>query len=335
MECPQMNPTIFSSFGLTRTSRLPRSHDLRKQVARPTILFLTMILFLSGGTLFAQKIVQIESPNLAMAEENPDAGQNPHIIFSNLGPTASDRYDSRTFTKLAVAGNSVPGGVPETWVAINFTPKKDVQAQVLLAAITYNSGTKLVNSGLYRDFRGEVGDPIPGAQGSTTDIPASGECCRLAKVTLPEPITLTAGKRYWLVGSPDNVNAPDFSGNWQVSNKGSAAVGPGQWVTASGAWPAAEVRGMPLINSSPSEAPPLGKASTNRTTIFSNLGPTPTSLFSQVATASIVGPNVSGGNETWIGLPFIPPKNSHAKTLAAAIQHVSGDIKVNLGVQRQ
>lgn len=267
-----------------------------------------------------------------MATDEPDAAGHV-VIFSNLGPFKTDKYDSRSYAKLAVAGTSAVG-VPETWVAINFIPKRDVQARVLLAAITYNSGAKLVNLGLYTDSRGEVGRPIPGAQGSTTDIPDSGECCQLARVTLPEPIALSAGKRYWLVGSPDNVNAPDFSGNWQFSNQGSLAVGPGQWVTAAGAWPAAEVRGTPAINSLDADPSPAARNSTNRATIFSNLGPLQAShRFNQYsAGAGIAGPDGGGGSEKWIGLPFVPQRDSHAKRLAAAIQHFSGGMKINLGI---
>ena len=109
---------------------------------------LTMLPLLIGGMLWGQRVVKVDSPNLAVSDEATEAELAQGIIFSNLGPTATNKYDSRVFAKLAVAGKSVIG-VPETWVAINFIPKRDVQARVLLAAITYVSGTKLVNLGLY------------------------------------------------------------------------------------------------------------------------------------------------------------------------------------------
>ena len=268
---------------------------------RLTMVFsVTMIVFLNGGTLFAQKIVQIESPNLAMEEENLDADRNSGIIFSNLGPTASDRYDSRTFAKLTVAGK---GSIvePETWVAVNFIPKRDVQAQVLLAAITYVSGTRLVNLGLYSDDDGQVGDPIPGAQGSTAQIPDSGECCQLARVTLSAGVMLAGGTRYWLVASPDNVNGANFTGSWQVSNEGMSAQGaapPAQWATGSGGWPAAEVRGTVIAGSVQPEETTFDGAGTNRITIFNNLVSTPTqALLSDGRGMFVAGQSVDGASE--------------------------------------
>lgn len=207
---------------------------------------------------------------------------------------------------------------------------------MLLAAINYISGTKLVNLGLYGDKDGEVGTPLPGGQGSTTQIPPNGQCCQLTKVTLSgSGVTLTGGTRYWLVASPDNVNGATFSGSWQTSNEGISAQGappPGQWATGSGSWPAAEVRGSPVAGSSQPGGTSLTPARANRTTIFSNLGPTQTDLFYTFAAAFLAGKSAADGNEAWIALPFTPKVNCHAKTLAAAIQYVSGDMKIDLGI---
>ena len=84
---------------------------------------LAMLPLLLGGTLSAQKIVQIESPNFAMPDDETNPARADVVIFSNLGPSASDKYDSRIFAAFPVAGKSVIG-VPETWVAVNFIPKK-------------------------------------------------------------------------------------------------------------------------------------------------------------------------------------------------------------------
>ncbi|MBA3831392.1 MAG: hypothetical protein H0X34_05800 [Chthoniobacterales bacterium] len=302
---------------------------------RLTMAFSLTILFsLSSGKLFGQKIVQVESPNLALADQETGASGNGTIIFSNLGPTASDRYDSRTFAKLTVAGKNALTE-PETWVAVNFIPKRDVQARVLLAAINYISGTSLVNLGLYSDDNGEVGTPLPGGQGSTTKIPPNGECCQLTKVTLSgSGVTLTAGTRYWLVASPDNVNGATFNGSWQSSNNGIFAQGgppPGQWApAAAGAWPAAEVRGTPIADSAQGKETASIADRSNRI-IFSNLGPSPIVFFT-TAGDFMAGKSAADGTETWLAVRFTPKVNCHAKNLAAAIEYISGDMKVNLGI---
>ena len=311
-----------------------KSARLRKRASATPALYLMIPLALCSGNLLAQKIVRIDSPNLAMEEQEANVDRNSPIIFSNLGPTASDKYDSRTFAKLTVAGRDSLTE-PETWVAVNFIPKRDVQARVLLAAITYVSGTKLVNLGLYSDDDGEVGSPLPGGQGSTTEIPASGECCQLARVTLSgSGVTLTAGMRYWLVASPDNVNGASFTGSWQTSNQGIYAqyAPPSPWVAGTGAWPAAEVRGAPVAGSAQPHEADFDDTGTNGITIFNNLGSTPTERFYPMLGPGMAGNRAPDGSETWLALPFIPKANCHAKTLAAAIGYFSGDMKVNLGI---
>lgn len=286
-------------------------------------LCLTMLPLFLGGTLWAQNIVQIDSPNLGVAEDQASADSNNVVIFSNLGSSPTDRYDSRTFAKLTVAGKSVIG-VPETW-----------QAKVLLAAITYVSGTKLVDLGLYSDNDGEVGTPIPGGQGSTTEIPNSGECCQLARVTLAgSGVTLSGGTRYWLVGSPDNVNGATFNGSWQTSIEGISAqfAPPAQWTTASGAWPAAEVRGAPITGWAKPNETAHGTTRPQRITIFSNLGPTPAERFYPAVGNYVSGKDSAIGAESWFAVPFIAKLDCHAKTLAAAIGYISGEMKVNLGL---
>ncbi|MEO5719203.1 MAG: hypothetical protein ABIR29_11625 [Chthoniobacterales bacterium] len=297
------------------------------------VFSLTILLSLSTGKIYGQKIVKVESPNLAV-EAQIDASGKGTIIFSNLGPTPADAYDSGSFAKFPLAGKSVIG-VPETWAAINFIPKKDVQAHLLRAAINHVSGTSLVRLGLYSDAAGKVGSPLPGGQGTTTDIPPSGECCALTEVTLVgSGVTLTAGTRYWLVASPDNVNAPDFNGSWQVSNEGSSAQGgppSGQFTTGSGAWPAAEVRSAAAAGSTQPAERAVGTRP-GRITIFSNLDKRATDSFNPTLGYYVSGKDADIGAESWLAVPFTPKVSSHATTLAAAIGYVSGDMKVNLGI---
>ncbi len=169
-------------------------------------------------------------------------------IFTNLGPTSTDRYGAGS--GFLVTGSSVPLEA-EQWEAVAFTAKANSHATTLAAAIGYVSGTKKVNLGIYSDNGGTVGTLLPGGEGSTTEIPDSGECCELAQVSLPGiGVALTAGTRYWLVASPDDINAPSFQGSWQLSNLAVSAYQQPyypyfiNWTSFWGDWLAAEIRGI-------------------------------------------------------------------------------------------
>ena len=60
------------------------------------------------------------------------------------------------------------------------------------------------------------------------------------------PVALSAG-HYWLVASPDNVEAPTFKGLWRVSNVALSAYQEPEnftnWTDIGGDWLAAEIRG--------------------------------------------------------------------------------------------
>jgi hypothetical protein len=263
-----------------------------------------------------------------------------YIIFSNLDSTPGARYNSGdAFT---IAGREASGET-ETWQAIRFKPEVDVQANVILAAIGYTSGTKLVTLGLYsnNDNTGSVGDPLPGGQGSTSQIPDDGECCQLAKVTLAgEGVFLAGGTPYWLVAGPDNVNAPDFKGTWQLSNLAISAYlqPPFPWNPLPGQWPAAQIRGTRLQALGPSkptnfEAPSPGPSTpAANVTIFTNLDRISTEFYIAGAGVPVNGNNVPFEGEVWEALPFTPTANVRARTLAAAVGYVSGTRLVRLGI---
>jgi hypothetical protein len=134
------------------------------------------------------------------------------------------------------------------WSALPFTPRANVHAVNLGAAVSYLSGTKKVNLGIYADNDGVPGALLPGGQASTTDIPNFRACCDLTQVTLPGAgVALTKGTRYWLVASPDDVSAPDFNGLWSPSNLAVDAFEEPEnfepWTNASGFWLAARIEG--------------------------------------------------------------------------------------------
>ncbi len=145
-----------------------------------------------------------------VSNSTSSADASNKIIFTNL-----DRLSDVLFlygSGLPVYGNQVTSE-PEIWQALPFTPKADYHAKTLAAAVAWTTGTKLVNLGIYSDNGGKVGTLLPGGQGSTSNIPTLGDCCDLTEVRLPRAgVQLFAGTQYWLVASPDNVQAPTFKG---------------------------------------------------------------------------------------------------------------------------
>lgn len=138
-----------------------------REIALPTLLGT-----LACATVFAPENAPAEG---AVAYDKVDAiyaSDAPYIIFSNVGSTPGEKYDPDI--GFPVAGKDA--FVTKEWQAIRFSPKVDVQAQVLLAALTYISGTELVTLGLFsnNDLTGSVGDPLPGGQGSASQIPDEG-----------------------------------------------------------------------------------------------------------------------------------------------------------------
>ncbi len=167
-------------------------------------------------------------------------------IFTNLDRSSGGDLYNAGFG-VPIAGNDA-SSISEIWLALPFTSKTDVHAKTLAAAIARVSGTKRVNLSIYTDGGGVPVTPLPGGQGSTVDFPDSGACCDLAQVRLPGAgVALSAGVKYWLVASPDNINAPDFYGIWQPSTVAFAAEQQPEnftgWIDFSGNWFAAEIRG--------------------------------------------------------------------------------------------
>jgi hypothetical protein len=136
----------------------------------------------------------------------------------------------------------------EVWDALPFTPRADVQAKTLTAAIARIQGTSKVNLGIYSDSGGSPEQPCPMDKAVRTEIPDSGQCCDVATVRLTgNGVSLSAGVPYWLVASP-STDAEDFKGTWQIStNNIWAKLNPEQsqlWTGFNGEWMAAQIVGQ-------------------------------------------------------------------------------------------
>jgi len=93
------------------------------------------------------------SPDVAVPyrDENDTAGAS-EIIFSNLTPSSGDLYNGDPDEALTIAGKSASGQTEE-WFAVQFTPKVDARAKVLLAAVGYSYGSKRIKLGIYTNDR--------------------------------------------------------------------------------------------------------------------------------------------------------------------------------------
>ena len=240
-----------------------------------TSLSLTSALLFTGGTLRGQGAIEINGTNATDDADEITGSSAPYVIFSNVG-SPEDAYNNTTFFPTPIVGQQV-NQMPEQWDAVRFVPQVDVQASVLEAAVQYIAGTPSVQLSIYDSsgLFGTPGAPLPGAQGTTTDIPNLGECCQLARVTLSQPVTLFAHTIYWLVANP---GSKDFNGVWRVSHLGESAffTSSTSWALSPSEWLAARVRGTKVralgpISAGKQQSAPLDtSAVTGRVTIFSN-----------------------------------------------------------------
>ena len=304
---------------------------MNRRTIQYVIMLIAFAIGLPAATAFAEPALPTKSQK-AVAPSEADAVDAPDIIFTNLLRDKGARYNPDA--SVPIAGRDA--GETETWSAIRFVPREDVQAKVLSAAIGHFSGAKSITLGIYSDNANlnTVGDPLPGGQATTSKIPELGECCQLTTVTLAgEGVFLAKGQAYWLVAAPDDVNGATFFGGWHDSFHGVSAnrTPPFDWRTPSGAWSAAEIRGTKLRTSEP-VVPVVPDLAARSGIIFSNLDRNSPYLFLYGAGALVAGNRAAFQPESWQALPFTPRSDMHAQTLAAAIAWTSGTKLLNLGI---
>jgi hypothetical protein len=200
------------------------------------------VLTLASGVLLAQdsrlKVAHTvhSGPRIA-AQKSPTPLQ---VIFTNLGPDATNAYNDTTGYYILGPTNSV--NLSEQAIAVPFAPKSNAHVTLLVVAVGWISGTQLVNVGLYSNAFGSVGTLL--ASGQASVIPTFGTCCQLVNVTIPST-AVSFGSRYWIVASPDDTNAPDFTGVFQASNNDIIAgdVAQAGWFSFTTNTPAAAAKG--------------------------------------------------------------------------------------------
>jgi hypothetical protein len=200
------------------------------------LVFLT----LASGVLLAQapKVAHtVRTGTITPMQKSPSSLQ---VIYSNIGPNASDAYNATTGYYVLGPDNSV--GLPEQAIGQPFTPRTSAHVTELLVGVQWISGTKLVNVGLYSDSGGTVGSLLASAESSA--IPAFGSCCHVVDVTIPST-AVSGGQQYWIVASSDDTNGADFTGVYVASNLANIAgdVGLEGWSSFTTNTPAAAAKG--------------------------------------------------------------------------------------------
>jgi hypothetical protein len=210
------------------------------RILKPAAIVL-FVFTLACCTLLAQSpAIAHTSHSIIVTPAQAPAGLKS--IYSNLGPTATDDYNDTTGYYVAGATQTTTS---EQWIALPFTNKLASHVEEIEAAIGYISGTNLVDVGIYSDSgSNSVGTLI--ASGSSKTVPTFGTCCTLVTIKFKPPgVSLTAATQYWIVGSTDDTNGPDFLGAWAASNDDNVGgdVASGGWFTFSANVPAAAVLG--------------------------------------------------------------------------------------------
>jgi hypothetical protein len=132
----------------------------------------TFLVSVACGAVFAQQIGLAESAQAIAPYEEVDAADAPDIVFTNLGPSRDNLY---TLGGIVILAGQRAVTRTENWAAVRFTPKVDVQAKVLSAAVQWESGDKLIKLGLYdnNDILQTVGRCCRGAKGARPISPTS------------------------------------------------------------------------------------------------------------------------------------------------------------------
>jgi hypothetical protein len=120
------------------------------------------------------------------------------VIYSNL----ASKYPNGLYFAgqgAVVCGNCPPNG--PSAVAAGFTPRGDVTAMRVEAALAYQAGTDSISISIFSDSNGAPGTAL--WSGVARNLPNVGVCCGVAKVAFAGGLKLKGGTQYWLVGSAD------------------------------------------------------------------------------------------------------------------------------------
>jgi len=203
------------------------------------VLVCLFVLTLATGIVWAQgpKVAHTTHSG-AITPFVPPPGTK--VIFSNLGPSATDAYNDESGYYILGPKNSV--GDDEQWIALPFTPTSNSTVTEITVAVGWISGGKAIIVGLYSDASGDVGSLL--ASNTSTNVPAFGTCCETVNVQITAT-AITAGTQYWVGVQPDDAHNPGFTGVFESSNSSTIAYNPAEegWFTFSGNVPAVQVSG--------------------------------------------------------------------------------------------
>jgi hypothetical protein len=135
-------------------------------------------------------------------------------IFDNIGKA----YPKGTYwccEGYSITGPDASGRLPETWLAVAFTPSDNHLVTRVEAAISHFTGTNELVLSLNNDASGLPGTAI--RTWNMTDLPAFGSCCVVATKEDAAGIPVTAGTQYWIVVSTKGKSSNTFA-DWNVED---------------------------------------------------------------------------------------------------------------------
>jgi len=178
------------------------------------------VMTLASGMLLAQnsgplKVAKTNRIGATTKTKNPSGTRK---LWSNLGPSPSNAYNATTGYYILGPNNSV--GLSEQAIGVPFIPHVNETVTSLQVGAQWISGTNKFIVGLYSDSAGTVGTLLASGEGS--NAPPFGTCCATVNVTIPAT-SVSQGAQYWIVATPDDTSAPDFTGVFVASNDANIA----------------------------------------------------------------------------------------------------------------
>lgn len=144
-------------------------------------------------------------------------------VFSNIATAYPDGLYYCCQGSFDLGPKGIPGGLPELWTAAAFTPANDAKIKEIDLALSYISGANSAVVALYDDNANLPGNLIK--KFPVTDMPIATVCCGLTVVKIPQGISVTAGKQYW-VAVQTNPNNSDLDASWEFNTSEEIAMTP-------------------------------------------------------------------------------------------------------------
>lgn len=179
---------------------------------KKSFVVVVCLILLCSLTLFAAEHSPVAhvQPTSNVRTPAPAAPAGLAQIYSNLGPSASNAYNSAI--GFYVLGETSAFGYSQH-TALPFTPSSNATVtQIRVPIQWYNDGSAdVARISIYSDNSGVPGTSLIGPY--TFTPPAGFSCCGLSVINI-SGLSVTAGTQYWVVA--DTPTSSNFDGLWLI-----------------------------------------------------------------------------------------------------------------------